>query len=65
MDDEKPSKGLGLLIGIKPKGGSEAASDEEDDDEDDTAAAQAVLDAIKADDPKALKAALKLCYAEE
>ena len=24
-----------------------------------------VLDAIKADDPKALKAALKLCYAEE
>jgi hypothetical protein len=63
MDDEK--KGLGLLIGLKPKGGSEAASDEEGDDEDDTSAAQAVLDAIKADDPKALKAALKLCYAEE
>ena len=65
MDDEKP-KGLGLLIGLKPKGGSEAeSSDKEEDDEDDTTAAQAVLDAIKADDPKALKAALKLCYAEE
>lgn len=59
MDDEKP-KGLGLLIGIKPKG--EAKDDE---DEDDTSAAQAVLDAIEAKDPKALKAALKLCYAEE
>ena len=60
MDDEKP-KGLGLLIGIKPKG---EAKDEEDDG-DDTSAAQAVLDAIEAKDPKALKAALKLCYAEE
>jgi len=62
MDDEKP-KGLGLLIGLKPKGKDE--SDEGEDDEEDTSAAQAVLDAIKADDPKALKAALKLCYAEE
>jgi hypothetical protein len=62
MDDEKP-KGLGLLIGLKPKGKDDAGEDE--DDEEDTSAAQAVLDAIKADDPKALKAALKLCYAEE
>ena len=61
MDEEKP-KGLGLLIGLKPKGKDES---DEDDDEEDTSAAQAVLDAIKADDPKALKAALKLCYAEE
>lgn len=61
MDDEKP-KGLGLLIGLKPKGKD---APDEDDDEEDTSAAQAVLDAIKADDPKALKAALKLCYAEE
>jgi len=61
MDDEKP-KGLGLLIGLKPKGKDDEG---EDDAEEDTSAAQAVLDAIKADDPKALKAALKLCYAEE
>jgi len=59
MDDEKP-KGVGLLIGIKPKG-----EPEDDEDEGDTSAAQAVLDAIDAKDPKALKAALKLCYAEE
>lgn len=52
MEPDKP-KGVGLLIGIKPKG------------DDDTSAAQAVLDAIEAKDPKALKAALKLCYAEE
>lgn len=64
MDSDKP-KGVGLLIGIgKPKGEAGADADEGDDG-DDTSAAQAVLDAIKADDPKALKAALKLCYAEE
>lgn len=59
--DAKP-KGVGLLLGFgKPKGGEES----DEDDADDSSAAQAVLDAIKADDPKALKAALKLCYAEE
>ncbi len=63
MADSK--KGIGLLIGLGPKKpGAETGADADDMD-DDTSAAQAVLDAIKADDAAALKAALKLCYSEE
>lgn len=55
---DKDGKSIGLLIGLgKPK-----RDEGDDDDGEDTSAAQAVLDAIKADDANALKEALELCY---
>lgn len=61
----KPKGGLlALALGPKPSMDDEEASEDEGDDGD-TSAAQAVLDAIDASDPKALKAALKLCYEEK